>query len=81
MDVINMISKVEGYPDGEADSGLQTTADKLPYVMNGPHVHEYLQEMNREVLSKYDVMTVGEAPMYFCGGCHQKYTGFDRDRS
>jgi oligo-1,6-glucosidase len=28
---------------------------------NGPHMHEYLQEMNREVLSKYDVMTVGEA--------------------
>ena len=27
----------------------------------GPHLHEYLQEMNREVLSKYDVMTVGEA--------------------
>ena len=30
------------------------------YAM-GPHLHEYLQEMNREVLSKYDVMTVGEA--------------------
>ena len=28
---------------------------------SGPHLHEYLQEMNREVLSKYDVMTVGEA--------------------
>ena len=28
--------------------------------VNGPHVHEYLQEMNREVLSKYDLMTVGE---------------------
>ena len=27
----------------------------------GPHMHEYLQEMNREVLSKYDIMTVGEA--------------------
>ena len=27
------------------------------------HVHEYLQEMNREVLSKYDIMTVGEAPL------------------
>lgn len=25
-------------------------------------IHEYLQEMNREVLSKYDIMTVGEAP-------------------
>lgn len=30
--------------------------------MNGPRVHEYLQEMNREVLSKYEVMTVGETP-------------------
>ena len=29
---------------------------------SGPKVHEYLQEMNREVLSKYDIMTVGEAP-------------------
>ena len=29
---------------------------------NGPRVHEFLQEMNREVLSKYDIMTVGEAP-------------------
>ena len=30
--------------------------------MNGPRVHEFLQEMNREVLSKYDIMTVGETP-------------------
>ena len=28
---------------------------------HGPHLHEYLQEMNRKVMSKYDVMTVGEA--------------------
>jgi oligo-1,6-glucosidase len=27
----------------------------------GPHLHEYLREMKREVLSKYDLMTVGEA--------------------
>ncbi len=27
----------------------------------GPHMHEYLQEMNRKVMAKYDVMTVGEA--------------------
>ena len=26
----------------------------------GPHLHDYLQEMNREVLSKYDIMTVAE---------------------
>ncbi len=30
-------------------------------MRNGPHLHEYLQEMNRNVMAKYDVMTVGEA--------------------
>lgn len=58
MDVISMISKVEGLPDGEAKpSGY---GDFGPYVQNGPHVHEYLQEMNEKVLSKYDLLTVGE---------------------
>jgi oligo-1,6-glucosidase len=28
---------------------------------NGPHMHDYLREMNRNVMAKYDVMTVGEA--------------------
>ena len=27
---------------------------------HGPHLHDYLQEMNREVLSKYNLMTVAE---------------------
>ena len=36
--------------------------DLTPYCENGPRVHEYLQEMNREVLSRYDIMTVGETP-------------------
>ena len=77
MDVINMISKVKGYPDGKMIPGSKY-GDRLPFVMNGPHVHEYLQEMNHQVLSKYDVMTVGEAP---CSSVKdaQKYTGFDRD--
>lgn len=58
MDVISMISKVPGLPDGKAgDSGR---GDFGPYVCNGPHVHEYLQEMNQKVLSKYDLLTVGE---------------------
>ena len=30
-------------------------------MCNGPRVHEFLQEMNRRVLSRYDIMTVGEA--------------------
>ncbi len=59
MDVISMISKVQSYPDGKVNDGVY--GDLNPYVCNGPHVHEYLQEMNRRVLSKYDIMTVGEA--------------------
>lgn len=56
MDVISLISKPEGLPDGEAgENGYGDSG-----CANGPHVHEYLQEMNREVLSKYDLITVGE---------------------
>lgn len=61
MDVINAIAKAEGFPDGERADG-----DDKPYVsctdmyFNQPGVHEFIQEMNREVLCKYDIMTVGE---------------------
>ena len=40
-----------------------------------PHVHEYLQEMNEKVLSKYDVMTVGETPAVSVEDA-KKYAGF-----
>ena len=59
MDVISMISKDPAYPDGPVTDGLY--GDLNPFVCNGPHVHDYLKEMNRRVLSKYDIMTVGEA--------------------
>ncbi len=57
MDVIPLISKPPGLPD------LTPTQMKNPgdAWANGPHMHEYLQQMNREVLAKYDDMTVGEA--------------------
>jgi oligo-1,6-glucosidase len=61
MDVINMISKAPELPDGELQKGKKY-ASGSQYYMNGPRVHEFLQEMNREVLSKYDIMTVGETP-------------------
>ena len=57
MDVIPFISKRTGLPDLPPE---YLTRSQYYYAM-GPHLHEYLQEMNREVLSKYDVMTVGEA--------------------
>ena len=58
MDVISMISKDQAFPDGEMNNGLY--GDFGPYCVHGPRVHEFLQEMNREVLSRYDIMTVGE---------------------
>ena len=58
MDVISLISKVPELPDGSV--GKSGYGDFGPYCANGPRVHEYLQEMNREVLSKYDLITVGE---------------------
>ena len=32
----------------------------MHYYAMGPHLHDYLQEMNKEVLSRYDVMSVAE---------------------
>ncbi len=58
MDVIPFISKDILFPElPEKYKG-----DFVSYYAEGPKLHEYLQEMNKEVLSKYDVMTVGEAP-------------------
>lgn len=58
MDVISLISK-RGYDDAPVQ-GFNETIENI--YANGPMVHEYLQEMNREVLSKYDVFSVGEGP-------------------
>ncbi len=60
MDVINAISKVPGLPDGEIKPG-DRYASGGEFYMNGPRVHEFLQEMYEKVLSHYDIMTVGEA--------------------
>lgn len=59
MDVISLISKRLEFENAPTDN-LGEIVKK--YYANGPRIHEYLQEMNKEVLSKYDVMTVGEGP-------------------
>lgn len=60
MDVINLISKPEGLPDGNKKTGAKYGGTGL--VANGHRLNEFLEEMNDKVLSKYDVMTVGEMP-------------------
>ena len=58
MDVITFISKDLTYPP------IPEVFDKswFDYYGTGPKLHEYLQEMNREVLSHYDIMTIAEGP-------------------
>lgn len=60
MDVINCISKVRDLPNVFPVGGGYKWAGE--YFFNGPKIHNYLKEMNDVVLSKYDVMTVGETP-------------------
>ncbi len=57
LDVINLISKDQRFPD---DDGSVAPGDGRKFYTDGPRIHEYLQEMNREVLAKYDSLTVGE---------------------
>lgn len=57
LDVINLISKDQRFPD---DDGSVAPGDGRKFYTDGPRVHEFLQETNREVFSKYDAMTVGE---------------------
>lgn len=61
MDVINLISKPAGLPDAPVAPGAKY-GNSEALVSDGPRLNEFLQEMNREVLSHYDVMTVGEMP-------------------
>ncbi|MFC7139117.1 alpha-glucosidase [Halosimplex aquaticum] len=74
MDVINMISKTEGLPDGDPDAGL-TGAE---HFMNGPRVHEYVGEMVDEVLDDEEVLAVGETPGVSVEDAKQ-YVGPDGD--
>lgn len=59
MDVIGGISKFLDFPDYPATGDQRYVLGK--WHANGPRLHEFIQEMNREVLSQYPCMTVGEA--------------------
>lgn len=61
MDVINMISKAPGLPDAPVRSSDRYQLAEQHFIC-GPRMLEFLSEMKREVLSKYDIMTVGETP-------------------
>lgn len=56
MDSISLIAKDPDFPPID----LKEYPDIFSYYAHGPHLHDYLHEMYREVWSKYNVMTVGE---------------------
>ena len=56
MDVIPFISKDTNFPELPAEYH----GDFVHYYAEGPHVHDYLKEMNEQVLRNYDIMTVAE---------------------
>ena len=66
MDAINLISKTPGLPDASVtrDARYQFASE---HVFNGPRLLEFLSEMKREVLSHYDVFTVGETSLVTTG--------------
>lgn len=63
MDVINLISKDQRFPDAEPVLGPDRKYHPGgKYFVNGPRMHEYLQEIKHNVLEKYGAITVGEMP-------------------
>jgi oligo-1,6-glucosidase len=64
MDVINMISKDPALADAEVTPGGAPYGSALPIVNCGPRIHEFLQEMHREVVAGREdrPLTVGEMP-------------------
>ena len=74
LDVINLISKDQSFPD---DDGSTQPGDGRKFYTDGPRVHEFLHEMNQEVLSKYESMTVGEMSSTTLDNCI-KYSNPER---
>jgi trehalose-6-phosphate hydrolase len=65
LDVINLISKDQNF--------LQDDSDGRKFYTDGPKIHQFLHEMNEQVFSKYDIMTVGEMSSTSIENCI-KYT-------
>ncbi|MCP8617922.1 alpha,alpha-phosphotrehalase [Salirhabdus salicampi] len=74
LDVINLISKDQRFPN---DDGSVPPGDGRKFYTDGPKIHDYLHEMNNEVFSHYDIMTVGEMSSTTIENCI-KYTRPDR---
>lgn len=62
MDVINCISKQKGLPDGDELIGKMMGLTGIEHYFYGPHLHEYLREINKKTFEPHNVFSVGETP-------------------
>lgn len=60
MDVISLISKRMEFTSVPETLPFIDVMEQ--YYSNGPRVHDFIKEMNKQVLSRYDIVTVGEGP-------------------
>ncbi|MCX8673872.1 alpha,alpha-phosphotrehalase [Gilliamella sp. B3023] len=69
LDVINLVSKQQDFPD-------DVNGDGRKYYTDGPKIHEFLQELSRDVFQPNDLKTVGEMSSTTLENC-QKYAALD----
>ena len=65
MDIIELISKVQEFPDAEIDDPSRVYQSSNKYFADGPRLHEFLRGMRKEVVDKYGTITVGEMPYVY----------------
>lgn len=63
MDVITFISKTAGLPDGNTTIGAMSKMYGLEHYIYGPHLHEYIRELNEKAFAPHHAFSVGEAPV------------------
>ena len=62
MDVINYISKEEGLPQGDESIGAMMGFTGIEHYFYGPHLHEYLRQVQAEAFAPHEAFSVGETP-------------------
>ncbi|MGN4959032.1 alpha,alpha-phosphotrehalase [Aeromonas sp. 23P] len=69
LDVINLISKEQAFPNDEIGDGRR-------FYTDGPRIHEFLQDVSRDVFAPVGAMTVGEMSSTSLEHC-QRYGALD----
>ncbi|ECH8834091.1 alpha,alpha-phosphotrehalase [Salmonella enterica subsp. enterica] len=71
LDVVNLIAKDQDFPD-------DPTGDGRRFYTDGPRAHTFLREMNRDVFTPRNLMTVGEMSSTTLENC-QQYAALNGD--